>query len=398
VRGGRDSPFDDLPWSVLLPAAGLIVVGLLFVWSTTRHAADPLWTRQLAFVGAGTLAGCVLLKVGVRQLAELSWPLYLALGALLLAMPLVASSDSTGTVRWINLGLGFKLQPSEFMKLGLVFVLARHLQHRGVTNTWRSYTGPFLLTLVPFFLVMRQPDLGSALVLLPIFMGMVTVSGARVRHVVLLTASALVLMPLAYVVPGVLREYQKERIDAFLRPIPALMADARELRQKREHEAAQQIEAHISQLKRGTGRQQYYSVVAIGSGGLLGAGLGDGLQNKGNRVPVRHADFIFCIVGEEWGLLGTTTVVALYALLISGILGVAYRTREPFGRLVCVGVAAQLGGQALMNLGIASGMLPVTGVPLPLLSYGGSSLVATLVGLACVVDISRQRLTVFFES
>ncbi|HVQ25160.1 MAG TPA: FtsW/RodA/SpoVE family cell cycle protein [Planctomycetota bacterium] len=398
MRGGRDSPFHDLPWSVLLPALGLLVVGLLFVWSTTRHAADPLWTRQLAFVGAGTLAGLVVLKVGVRQLAELSWPVYLALGALLLAMPLVASSDSSGTVRWINLGFGFKLQPSEFVKLGLVFVLARHLQHRGVTNTWRSYTGPFLLTLVPFFLVMRQPDLGSALVLLPIFMAMVTVSGARVRHVVLLTVSALVLMPLAYFVPGVLREYQKERIDAFLRPIPALMADARELRQKRDHEAAQQVEAHISELKRGTGRQQYYSVVAIGSGGLLGAGLGDGLQNKGNRVPVRHADFIFCIVGEEWGLLGTTTVVALYALLVSGILGVAYRTREPFGRLVCVGVAAQLGGQALMNLGIASGMLPVTGVPLPLLSYGGSSLVATLLGLACVVDISRQRLTVFFES
>lgn len=398
MRGGRESLLDDLPWSVLLPALGLALVGLLFVWSTTRHAADPLWTRQMAFVAAGTLTGLFVLKLGVRQLAELSWPLYLALAGLLLAMPLIASSDGTGTVRWISLGLGFKLQPSEFMKLGLVFVLARHLQHRGVTNTWRSYTGPFLLTLVPFFLVMRQPDLGSALVLLPVFMGMVTVSGARARHVVLLTASALVLMPLAYFVPGVLRDYQKERIDAFLQPIPALMADARELRQKREHEAAQEIEAHISQLKRGTGRQQYYSVVAIGSGNLLGAGLGDGLQNKGNRVPVRHADFIFCIIGEEWGLAGTSCVVGLYAALISGILGVAYRTREPFGRLVCVGVAAQLGGQALMNLGIASGMLPVTGVPLPLVSYGGSSLVSTLLALACVVDVSRQRVTVFFES
>lgn len=398
MRGQRESLVDDLPWSVLLPALGLALVGLLFVWSTTRHAADPLWTRQLAFVGAGSLAGIVVLKLGVRQLAGLSWPLYLALSVLMLAMPLIASSDGTGTVRWINLGFGFKLQPSEFMKLGLIVVLARHLQHRGVTNTWRSYLGPFLLTLVPFFLVMRQPDLGSALVLLPVFMAMVTVSGARVRHVVLLTASALVLMPVAYFVPGVLREYQKDRIDAFLRPIPALMADARELRQKREHEAAQELEAHISQLKRGTGRQQYYSVVAIGSGGLLGAGLGEGLQNKGNRVPVRHADFIFCIVGEEWGLLGTTCVVGLYAALISGILGVAYRTREPFGRLVCVGVAAQIGGQALMNLGIAAGMLPVTGVPLPLVSYGGSSLVATLLALACVVDVSRQRVTVFFES
>jgi rod shape determining protein RodA len=122
------------------------------------------------------------------------------------------------------------------------------------------------------------------------------------------------------------------------------------------------------------------------------------VQNRGNRVPVRHADFIFAIIGEEWGLLGTTAVVALYAWLLAAILGVAHRTREPFGRLVCVGVAALIGGQALMNLGIATGMLPVTGLPLPLVSYGGSSVVATILGLACVLDVARTRVTVFFES
>jgi rod shape determining protein RodA len=394
----REEAWSQFCWPVLLPTLGLSAVGALFVWSTTHASATPLWGRQFAFLGAGLLLSVVVLRVGVRQLAALSWPAYLVLLGLLLAMPLLADGGGADTDRWIALPFGFKLQPSEFVKLGLVFVLARHLQHRGVTNTWRSYAAPFLITAIPWFLVMRQPDLGSSLVLLPVFMAMVTVSGARARHVVLLVLSALVLLPTAYFVPGVLRDYQRDRLDAFLKPIPSLMEDARELRQQRDHEAAQVIEERINDLKRGTGRQQYYSVVAIGSGGLLGAGLGDGIQNQGNRVPVRHADFVFAIIGEEWGLFGSSLVLGLYAALLSAVLGVGYRTREPFGRLVCVGVAAMIGGQALMNLGIATGMLPVTGLPLPLVSYGGSSLVSTLLALACVADIARRRETVFFES
>jgi rod shape determining protein RodA len=394
----RTLAWSDFGWSVLLPLMGLLGVGVLFVWSTTHENAQPLWGRQLAFIGAGLLASVVVLRVGVHRLAGASWPIYHGLVLLLAVMPLLADGSAMGTDRWIRLPLGFKLQPSEFMKLGLVLALARHLQHRGVTNTWRSYAGPFLLTAVPWFFVMRQPDLGSSLVLLPIFVAMVTVSGARMRHVALLAGLAAVLLPAAYLTPGVLRDYQRERLDAFLKPIPALMEDARELHQRREHEAAQEIEADISRLKRGTGRQQFYSVVAIGSGGLTGSGLGDGVQNGGRRVPVRHADFIFAIVGEEWGLLGSTAVLGLYAALLSSILGIAWRTREPFGRLVCVGVAAMIGGQTLMNLGIATGLLPVTGLPLPLISYGGSSLVSTLLGLAFVLDVSRRRVAVFFES
>lgn len=390
--------WDAFCWPVMLPTLGLAAVGTLFVWSTTHASATPLWGRQLAFLAAGTAGAALVLRVGVRRLAALAWPAYLGLAGLLLAMPLLADGGGGDTDRWIALPLGFKLQPSEFVKLGLVFVLARHLQHRGVTNTWRSYATPFVLTALPWLLVMRQPDLGSSLVLLPVLMAMVTVSGARARHVVLLVVSALVLLPAAYLVPGVLREYQKDRLDAFLKPIPSLMEDARALHRQREHEAAQRIEDRINDLKRGTGRQQYYSVVAIGSGGLLGSGLGDGIQNQGNRVPVRHADFVFAIIGEEWGLLGTTLVLGLYGALLSAVLGVGYRTREPFGRLVCVGVAAMIGGQALMNLGIATGMLPVTGLPLPLVSYGGSSLVSTLLALACVADVARRRETVFFES
>ncbi len=384
-----------LEWSVVLPALALLGVGVLFVWSTTQGLATPLWPRQLLFVVLGALAALGVMRLGIANVALLAWPAYLVLIVLLLAMPFISQGE---TDRWIALPFGFKLQPSEFMKPVLVLVLARHLQHRGVTNTWSSYAMPFAITAVPWVLVMRQPDLGSSLVLLPILVALVTVSGARGRHVGLLAAAAAVLLPVAYLVPGALRDYQRERIESFLQPIPALMEDARELRQARLHEQAQAVEKDISRLKRGTGRQQFYSVVAIGSGGLAGAGLGEGLQNQGNRIPVAHADFIFAIVGEEWGWLGTTAVLGLYTALLAGILGVAWRTREPFGRLVCVGVAGLIGGQALMNLGIATGMLPVTGLPLPLVSYGGSSILATLMALGCVLDVARRKVTVFFES
>ncbi len=388
---------SQIAFSVALPALLLTAIGVAFVWSTTHDNATPLAGRQLISVAAGLAIGLAVMRLGVRQLAGLAWPAYLGLLALLMAMPLL-SDGSNGTDSWISLGFGFKLQPSELMKLGLILVLARHLQHRGVTDTWASYAGPFLITAVPWYFVVRQPDLGSAMVMLPIFVALVTVSGARLAHVLLLAGAVAVLLPAAYFVPGVLRDYQRQRLDSWLRPIPALMDEARELRQDRQHEAAQEIEADISRLRLGIGRQQFYSVMALGSGGLAGQGLGQGLQNRSYGVSVRHADFIFAIIGEEWGLLGTTTVVLLYAWLLAAILAVAYRTREPFGRLVCVGVAALLGGQALVNLAIATGLLPVTGLTLPFVSYGGSSLVASIVAVCCVLDIARQRVDVFFES
>ncbi len=394
----RDSSSPPLDWSVLLPTLLLAAIGVLFVWSTTHEWISPRWGRQLLFVGAGAMAVGVVFLVRTARLAELAFPLYVVLIAVLAVLPFVANPGALNSARWISLPFGFKLQPSEFMKIGLVLVLARYLQHRGVTDTWRSYLMPFALTALPWFLVMRQPDLGSSLVLLPIFIAMVTVSGARPKHVAMVAVAALLLLPVAYFVPGVLKPYQKDRVDAFVTKAPTLHMEARDLRRQRQHEEARQLEREVSRLKDGTGYQQFYSVAAVGAGGTRGAGLGMGLLNNLDRPPERHSDFVFAIVGEEWGLWGTSTVVLLYTWLCAAILGVAYRTREPFGRMVCVGIAALVGGQALMNLGIATGLLPVTGLPLPLVSYGGSSILATMVGIGCVLDVSRERVAVFFES
>jgi rod shape determining protein RodA len=394
----RDSIRPLVDWTVVIPALGLATIGILFVWSTTSTWNSPLWGRQALFVLAGIVSIAVVMALGVRRLSELSYPVYLLLLVTLIVLPLLAEPSSVKSARWISMPLGFKLQPSEFMKLGLVLVLARHLQHRGITNTWRSYLGPFVLTALPWFFVMRQPDLGSSLILLPIFLAMVTVSGARLTHVFGVALLVVGLLAGAYMIPGVLKPYQKDRLDSFLTPVPRLHLEAREFRQQRLHDVAREIERDIHRLKDGTGYQQFYSVVAIGSGGFAGAGLGNGILNRRDRPPERHSDFIFAIVGEEWGLLGTSLVLLLYVALVGAILGVAHRTREPFGRLVCVGVAALIGGQTLMNLGIATGLLPVTGLPLPLISYGGSSILATALALGCVLDTSRDQVAVFFES
>lgn len=384
-------------WPVVVPALLLTGLGLLFIRSAMLEDAPDLWLRQALFAGAGALAAACVCRVGLLRLAGVTWEIYGLLVLVLLVLPFVADPTSTGSARWIDLPFGFKLQPSEFMKLALVLALARHLQHAGVTNTWKSYVVPFALTAAPWFLVMRQPDLGSSLVLLPIFVAMVWTSGARLRHMLLVTAAAGVLMPLAYLLPGVLEPYQKERIDAFLTSIPALVEQRKELRDQRRLEEAAELAQRISELKHGTSYQQYYSVLAVGSGGLTGAGLGQGLQNRGNRLPVRHADFIYAVVAEEWGLVGAGTVVLLFAALTTAVLGVAFRTREPFGRLLCVGVAAMVGGQAVFNLCIAVGLLPVTGLPLPLVSYGGSSVLSVFLALGCVLDVARRKVDVFFE-
>lgn len=385
-------------WPVLLPALLLVLLGLASIYSARLDDdGGALVLRQLAFVFAGALGGWLLARVGVLKLSRHAFELY-AVGLLVLAaMPLLLTPDRHGTVRWVPLPMGFKLQPSEFVKLSLVFVLARHLQHAGVTNTLRSYLAPLLLTVLPWFLIMRQPDLGSSLVLLPVLLAMVVVSGARPRHVLLVALMAGVLAPAAYFVPGVLKPYQKERIDAYFASPSALLEDVQEKYAQGDAEGARASRAELGKLRRGANYQQFHSIMAVGSGGLTGAGWTHGVQNRADLLPHRHTDFIFAVVGEEFGLTGGLLVLLLHGALAAAILGVAYRTREPFGRLVCVGVATLMGGQALINVAIATGMLPVTGLTLPLVSYGGSSMLATLLALACVLDISRRRVDVFFE-
>jgi len=268
--------------------------------------------------------------------------------------------------------------------------------YRKNLNSWSALVPPFLLTLFPMVFIIVQPDLGTALIFLPILFGMLYSAGARVKHLILLIAAGIILVPLVCRSP-LLADYQRERITSFMQQIPSLEEKARTLRLEGNIEMAEKMEKKARDLKRGTGYQQYFSQVSIGSGGLLGKGLTSGPQNRLNYLPERHTDFIFAIVGEEWGFLGCGMILFLYLLMIAIILGVARRTREPFGRYLCSGVAVLFATQVFVNTGVSVGLLPIAGLTLPFLSYGGSSLLSFFIALGLVLDVGARRVRVFGE-
>jgi rod shape determining protein RodA len=261
-------------------------------------------------------------------------------------------------------------------------------------NRWSSLFTPFLMTLAPMLLIIMQPDLGTALLFLPVLFGMVFVAGARPKHLVTLVVAGAVLMPFVYN-SQLLRDYQRDRITSFLQHIPSLESKAKELYRAGSKEEARKLEERIRNLKRGIGYQQYFSQVSIGSGGAIGQGLSAGPQNRLNYLPESHTDFIFAIIGEEWGFLGCSTVLFLFLLMVSIILGIARRTREPFGKYLCCGVAVLFGTQVFVNTAITVGLLPIAGLTLPFLSYGGSSLLTSFISLALVLDVGVRRIREF---
>jgi rod shape determining protein RodA len=280
------------------------------------------------------------------------------------------------------------------MKIALILALARYLMYRNEWSRWRALVPPFVMTFVPMILIIIQPDLGTALLFLPVLFGMLYLAGARPKHLATVILAGVVLVPLVYNSP-VLKDYQRERITSFLQHIPSLEAKAKELYRAGNKEEARKIEAKVRNLKRGIGYQQYFSQVSIGSGGLIGQGLNAGPQNRLNYLPESHTDFIFAILGEEWGFLGCNMVLLLFLLVIGIILGISRRTREPFGRSLCGGVGILIGSQVFVNTAITVGLLPIAGLTLPFMSYGGSSLLSSFAAIALVLDVGARRIQVF---
>jgi len=271
-------------------------------------------------------------------------------------------------------------------------------------------------------LIILQPDLGTALLFPPILFGVLFAAGIGRRQLLYILAAGLIVLPLAYFSP-VLKPYQRDRVDSYLQSVHGLENRVKELQiealtlKKEKEEAlasgdeptaslkgeeeearrgeASQIARKVRELKRGTGYQQFFSQVSIGSGGIFGQSLGNGPLNRLNYLPESHTDFIFAILGEEWGFLGCVAVLFLFLLMVAIILGIARRTREPFGRYVCCGVGVLLGVQVFVNSAITVGLLPTTGLTLPFMSYGGSSLLTSFVALALVLDIGARRIRVF---
>jgi rod shape determining protein RodA len=355
---------------LLLAVAALIVLGALLVWSATRQrllaaGADPTAYLQRHLVNAaiGTGLGAVVALVHTRTLRAYAPVVYLGACAGLVAVLSPLGSTINGAHSWIVLGGGFQVQPSELAKVALVVGLAMVLSERrdsvvgGPGN--REVGLALLLTGVPVALVLLQPDLGTVLVLVVLSLGVLALSGAPLRWVAaVLLAGAVVAGGAAWT--GALDDYQVARFAAFADP---------------------------SLDPRGVGYNTNQARIAIGSGGLTGTGLFEGSQTAGRFIPEQQTDFVFTVAGEELGLAGGSLVIGLLGVVLWRGLRIASRAADPFGRLVAGGVVAWFAFQSFVNIGMTLGIMPVTGLPLPFVSYGGSSMFACLVAVGLLQNV-----------
>lgn len=338
----------------------LFALGLVFLASAARGAGGSgLAARQAVFAAMGAAICLALQKFDYLALLRRSPALYL--GGLLALVAVFFTRPVNFAHSWFDLYF-FKLQPSELMKPILILALAHYLMYRESYKRLSGLAVPLVLWLVPLGLILKQPDLGTALTLVPVVFAMLYAAGARLRHLGAMTlAGGAGLVGLWFTV---MHDYQKRRLLAWLDP-----------EQYRLREAWQQL----------------HSEMAIGSGGLLGRGWSESATTGVNALPERHTDFIFAVVAEEGGFLLAALLIALLALVALAALNVAARTREPAGRLIAVGIAALLGAQALINTGVAVGLLPTTGLTLPFVSYGGSSLLSWFICLGLLINIDSRR-------
>jgi rod shape determining protein RodA len=352
--------------------AAVAILGALMVYSATRGPTPPysltFFEKQALYVVIGFVVLAVTTMVDYRVFRD--WALFLYIGACALLFAVVSplGSTSKGAQSWFQLA-GFQLQPSELAKVALIVAIAAVAsQFRGEID-FRRLLVLLVVAGFPLGLIMLQPDLGTALVMTAITAGMLLVAGARSVHLIAL-ALVVVLGAGFALHSNLLKEYQTARLTSFLAEDSSTTNNP----------ALAQAKYNVDQSK-----------TAIGAGGPLGEGLFRGSQTRLGNVPEQHTDFIFTAVGEQLGFIGAGTLLALFCIISWRIWRTAQLARDQFGMLVCVGVLAMLMFQIFENVGMTMGIMPVTGIPLPFVSYGGSSTIAEFVALGLVLNVHMRR-------
>ncbi|HSD66988.1 MAG TPA: rod shape-determining protein RodA [Vicinamibacteria bacterium] len=362
MAGGIDRRLlYNVDWVLAGVSLALALVGVAMVYSATHSGRNPdLYLKQLALVGLGSLGLVLAATVDYRRLADRSMLLY-GLSVVLLLYVLRFGPLRAGTRRWIEFA-GFQLQPSELVKLAAaVFVAKIFSEYRQETLGLRDVALPGAAVGLLAVLIAREPDLGTAACLVPLFLAVAFLAGLRMRAV--LGLAAVMLLLAAFTWPF-LKDYQKTRIYTFLDP---------------------------SLDPRGAGYQKIQSQIAVGSGGLVGRGFLEGSQAQLGYLPARHTDFVFSVLAEEAGFVGVVVVLALYLLVLWRMLETARLARDRLGAFLVAGIAAAFAFQVVYNVGMVAGLVPVKGLPLPLMSYGGSSVLSSLVGIGLVLSVRMRR-------
>ena len=381
---------------VLVPALVLCAVGLVALAADRPEAA----ASQARWIAVGVAACLAVIVIPYRRLLDLIYPVYaLAIVALVLVVAGFGVERNFAT-RWLQLGpVGF--QPSEVAKVAVVAALARYIRFRRDHRTFRGLLEPFLLTQLPLALIVMQPDLGTALMLPPILFVMLWAAGARSKHLLAVVLLGVAAIPLLWTF--VIRDYQKARVLGFVHPAVEIVQDVRErvglAPAAQADPTPEEAPARRLQEQQGAARRFPFerSLAAIASGHVSGAGFRQGAANRTDYVPESWTDFIFTVHAEEWGFLGVLGLLGLEAALLLGLATVAREVKEPAARLLAVGGMTLLGTQAFVNLAMTLGVAPVTGLPLPFLSYGGTSMVSSWLVLGLALNARAHRPLVFTE-
>jgi rod shape determining protein RodA len=367
---GAGSPLRRLDWILLTAVLGLCAIGTALVWAATATSgpsgSDPFLTKQLLNVGIGLVLMVGVSMLDYRQLRLYS-PIVLAVSCLGLLVVLTPfGSVVNGAKSWITLPGGFQIEPSEYAKLSLVLVTAIILGEikPGETRpTPRALLVALGCAFVPLVLVLAEPDLGVVMLMLAMLIGLVALSGVRLRWLAGLVAVG-ALGITAVIKLHLLKAYQVSRLTSFLHP---------------------------SADPRGTGYSAFQSKIAIGSGGLHGQGLFHGQLVAGGFIPEQHTDFIFAVAGEELGFVGELVIIGLLAVVLLRAFRIAARADDQFGTLVAAGIGIWFAVQSFINIGMTIGIMPVTGLPLPFVSYGGSAIFADMIAIGCLQAVYRRR-------
>ena len=373
-RGG--GYWRDLDWILLIAAVALSLMGSLLVWSASRadlaSESDPqsYLKRHLINIGVALVLGFIASRINYRLLRAYTPVVYVA-SMVLLLVPFVPGLGVTiaGARAWIDVPLGLTIQPSEFAKITVILMMAALLSERRDREEEPSAQDVLLalaVAAIPTAIILVQNDTGTVLILAAVSLSIVAVSGVRTRWLVGLIGAA-ILGVLASIQLGLLQEYQVDRLTSFINPNEDVSASAYNANQAR---------------------------IAIGGGGLDGYGLFEGPQTQGNFVPVNESDFIFTVAGEELGFLGSALLIAFMAVILWRAVLIAWKADDLYGRLVATGVAAWLAFQMFENIGMTLGIMPITGIPLPFVSAGGTSMMATWIALGLLQTVRLHSLAV----
>ncbi len=356
---------------IFILALVIAILGVLSIYSSTYQkegAWEDIHERQMLWAAIGLVCFFIMAQVNYRRLWDFNYFIY---GAAFFTLLLVFGLGIVrlGAQRWLKFAW-FNFQPSEFAKLAVIIFLARYFSRKSVDDIsllsgkfgiWRGIVLPFIFVAVPMFLIIEQPDLGSGLMLLLVFVFMLYLTNVRLKYIFTLMLALLAPLPFFW---HFLRDYQKQRLLVFLNP-------------------------NIDPL--GAGYTVIQSRIAIGSGGLFGKGWLSGTQSQLYFLPESHTDFIFATFSEQWGFLGSGLLILMYFLIIRQGLIIAARTQDSFGKLLAYGISLLLALQVFINIAMNMGLAPVVGLPLPLMSYGGSSILVTFISLGILVNIDRTR-------